>query len=379
MKSLTLARNRCNRSYVIDRPRIFNGPKFEIPVSKLLFLIYYWSIQVDVDDLIKTGQIEMGTDKIFNVWSRLQKVCSLALMSKDARLGSSNREVEIASVQVGRFQVLGAMESSSHRTKLTVVPVSEIIQQNGKNAVMLPFVKWIDKSSTIKTCESKFLSLRDYGFKVVCQTKNDFLTSNKNSLNTISGYLFHHLQRFFKDFDLSTLTHEILANILDELLWRERYGTNPFTAFYNIIKHIGEQCALKKPEYDITVTQKAPTPQTGIRTPPVSTYSRPNRPLTSQLDETNSVFVEEYYYSSLKLKDNASKVTSQEDTSKDGIQCHLCQMFFDNILIIKHLLEHLEKERRGRVRKGDNNETECKHCLRFYGNRALHMHEELVC
>ena len=373
--------DRCNRSYVIDRPRIFSGPKFDIPVSKLLFLIYYWSIQVDVDDLIKTGQIEMGTDKIFNVWSRLQKVCSLALMSKDSRLGGANKEVEIASIQIGRFHLLGAMELGSHRTKLSVVPLSEIVQQNGKNAVMLPFVKWIEKGTLIKTCENKFIGLRDYGYRVVCQSKNDFLATNKNlSLNTISGYLIHHLQRFFKDFELSTLTHDILSNILDELLWRERFGTNPFSAFYNIIRHISEQCALKKPEYDITVTQKAPTPQTGIRTPPISTYSRPNRPpIPVVLDDKNSVFVEEYYYSSLKLKENASNVISQEETSKDGIQCHLCQMFFDNILIIKHLLEHLEKERRGRVRKGDNNDIECKHCLRFYSNRALHMHEELVC
>ncbi|CAG2116156.1 unnamed protein product, partial [Medioppia subpectinata] len=46
--------SKCNASRVIDRPPIFSGPKFDIPSSKLLFIIYYWSIQVDVEDLIKS-------------------------------------------------------------------------------------------------------------------------------------------------------------------------------------------------------------------------------------------------------------------------------------------------------------------------------------
>ena len=285
------------------------------------------------------------------------------------------------------------MECISHRAKLAVVPIHEICQKNGKQTVMLPFIKWLTKGCNIRTCESKFQSLSSYGYKVTVQSKTEFLAQNKNlSLTTISGYLIHHLQRFFKDMDLSTLSSDILQNILDELLWRERYGNNPFTAFYNIIKHISEQCGLRKPHITPTIVQT--NIPTGIRTPPVTkapavakntvqtkqptnqnTYSRPVVP---ELNETNSVFVDEYYYSSLTLKTSVAKTISQEESAKDSIQCHLCQMFFDNILIVKHLLEHLEKERRGRVRKGDNNEPECKHCLRFFSNRALHMHEELV-
>ena len=317
----------------------------------------------------------MGTEKIYNVWSRLQRTCSSALQSKDTKLGPI---VEICSIQVGKYQVLGAMDVRSHRSKLAVIPITEIVQRSGKQRVWVTFVKWLEMGAEVRTCETKFEELKRYGFKINIQSKNAFLSANKNlGLTTISGYLIHHLQRFFKDFDLSSLSEEVLSNILDELLWRERFGTNPFTAFYSIIKHISEQCGLRRPDYNSSVV----TLPTGIRTPQnavkktVQTYTRPAAP---KLDETNSVFVDEYYYSSLTLKKSVEKTTSQEEVIKDSIQCHLCQMFFDNILIIKHLLEHLEKERRGRVRKGDNNDTECKHCLRFFTNRALHMHDELV-
>ncbi|CAG2164958.1 unnamed protein product [Oppiella nova] len=283
---------------------------------------------------------------------------SNALRTKDSNLGSKAKEVGVASVRIADFMILGAMEAQSHRVKLCVVQVSDMNEMNGKPLIFHPIVKWLEKGVTVNTCESKFMALKEFGFKVVLQSKNTFLTPNKGAnLTSIGVYLTHHLQRFFKDFDLASLSLGVLTNILDELLWRERYGNNPFTAFYNIIKHISEQCGLTKADTVVA-------PQVVV-----------NIPSSARVRHKQH----EYYYSSLRLKKKFEKTDSQEEElAKDSIQCHLCQMFFNNILIVKHLLDHLEKERGGRVRKGDNNETECKHCLRFFSNRTLHMHEELT-
>ncbi len=332
----------------------------------------------------------MGTDVIYNIWQKLQKVCTLALQTKDSKLGSiyktvDVKTVDVASVQIGRFYVVGAMESGSHRCKLSVVSVTSLVQQNGKEVILQPIIKCVEKGTTIRTCEKKFFPLRNMGYKVSLINKSEFLVnqnSGNSNLTNIGAYLCHHLQRLFKDLDVNTLTFDIINNVLEELLWRERYGTNPFSAFTNIVKHIAEQCGIRKPE------QLAPNIQIPISVNQnrlsnnITSRAVGRSPTTSKaqvVNDANSVYVDEYYYSSLQLKSSYAKKNSQEEESaKDSIQCHLCQMFFDNILIIKHLLEHLEKERKGRVRKGDNNEPECKHCLRFFSTRTLHMHEELV-
>lgn len=44
---------------------------------------------------------------------------------------------------------------------------------------------------------------------------------------------------------LSYLSIEIIQQFLDELLWREKYGTTPSDTFENIISHISEQTQLE--------------------------------------------------------------------------------------------------------------------------------------
>lgn len=40
---------------------------------------------------------------------------------------------------------------------------------------------------------------------------------------------------------LSLLSRQIIQQFLDELVWREQYGTSPGQAFDNIVNHIAEQ------------------------------------------------------------------------------------------------------------------------------------------
>lgn len=47
---------------------------------------------------------------------------------------------------------------------------------------------------------------------------------------------------------LSLLSRQIIQQFLDELVWREWYGTSPGQAFDNIVLHISEQIRVDSDE-----------------------------------------------------------------------------------------------------------------------------------
>lgn len=53
-------------------------------------------------------------------------------------------------------------------------------------------------------------------------------------------YLRKIVPRMFQN-TLSLLSRQIIQQFLDELVWREWYGTSPGQAFDNIVLHISEQ------------------------------------------------------------------------------------------------------------------------------------------
>jgi pogo transposable element with ZNF domain len=53
-------------------------------------------------------------------------------------------------------------------------------------------------------------------------------------------YLRRIVTRMFQN-TLSLLSRRIIQQFLDELVWREQYGTSPGQAFDNIVTHISEQ------------------------------------------------------------------------------------------------------------------------------------------
>lgn len=60
-------------------------------------------------------------------------------------------------------------------------------------------------------------------------------------------YLRKIVPRMFQN-TLSLLSRQIIQQFLDELVWREWYGTSPGQAFDNIVLHISEQIRVDSDE-----------------------------------------------------------------------------------------------------------------------------------
>lgn len=60
-------------------------------------------------------------------------------------------------------------------------------------------------------------------------------------------YLRKIVPRMFQN-TLSLLSRQIIQQFLDELVWREWYGTSPGQAFDNVVLHISEQIRVDSDE-----------------------------------------------------------------------------------------------------------------------------------
>lgn len=60
-------------------------------------------------------------------------------------------------------------------------------------------------------------------------------------------YLRKIVPRMFQN-TLSLLSRQIIQQFLDELVWREWYGTSPGQAFDNVVLHISEQIRIDSDE-----------------------------------------------------------------------------------------------------------------------------------
>lgn len=58
-------------------------------------------------------------------------------------------------------------------------------------------------------------------------------------------YLRRIVPRMFQN-TLSLLSRQIIQQFLDELVWREQFGTSPGQAFDNIVTHISEQTKIEQ-------------------------------------------------------------------------------------------------------------------------------------
>lgn len=217
---------------------------------------------MDVEDLIKSGQIEMSMESVYNIWNRIQEICGTALQQTISKLGANSKVVEVGSVRVGQFYVVGAKELTTCRCRLGIVPVSSLKGPNSKSTFVHMVVQWVISKANIKTAEAKFMALSSLGFRVMLVPKAEFL-ANVTKYASIAGYLTQNMERLFKDIDLSTLTEHFLVSVLREFEWREVFGTEPLFAFNNIIKHISVQCKLASMKEKLV--KKSPAPYTVLK------------------------------------------------------------------------------------------------------------------
>lgn len=234
---------------------VFNGSLFEgapHPPSVLLKLIYHWVCQTNVQNVIQWVKVDNLYVKGFYTW--LRSVCTVALHKHMPMLGGPGKKIEVGVISLGtttqdgqqrqvKVEVLGVLDPDGKMLRLRAIEPLTDGERNYKKRfakILEPLSSWVSKDSTILTDLTVDKgTLNGMGYKSVVQVSPTD-SSSRNSNANIMDYLRRIVPRMFQN-TLSLLSRQIIQQFLDELVWREWYGTTLGQAFDNITLHISEQ------------------------------------------------------------------------------------------------------------------------------------------
>lgn len=232
---------------------VFNGSLFEgagNPPSVLLKLIYHWSCQTNVQNVVQWVKVDNLYVKGLFTW--LRAVCTVALHQHMSLLGGHGKKIEVGVISLGttsqgghqkqvKVEVLGVLDPAGKIVRLRAVEPLADGEKNYKKRfakILEPLAQWVQKDSQILTDLTVDKStLQSMGYKNVSQAQS---TDGKYLNSNIMDYLRTVVPRMFQN-TLSLLSRQIIQQFLDELVWRECYGTTPGKTFDNIVSHISEQ------------------------------------------------------------------------------------------------------------------------------------------
>lgn len=245
---------------------VFNGSLFEgawQPPSVLLKLIYHWACQTNVQNVVQWVKVDNLYVKGFYSW--LRSVCTVALYNHLSLWGGPGKKIEVGVISLGtstmdgaqrqvKVEVLGVYDPVNKYIRLRAVEpllYTEKVYKKRFLKILEPLVDWVHEDSIILTDMTvDKATLQNYGFRHVVQatgTADSSRAGANNSNATIMDYLRRVVPRMFQN-TLSLLSRPIIQQFLDELVWREWYGSTPFQAFDNIIGHIAEQTRVNTKE-----------------------------------------------------------------------------------------------------------------------------------
>ncbi|KAF2881666.1 hypothetical protein ILUMI_24523 [Ignelater luminosus] len=394
---------------------VFSGSLFEgspHPPSVILKLIYHWACQTNVQNVVQWVKVDNLYVKGMNTW--LRAICTVALHSHIAPLGGAGRRVEVGVISLGttsqdgqqrqvKVEVLGLLETDLKRIRLRAVePVVDGDRNYKKrfSKILEPLLHWVHPDSIIVTDLTVDKStLHGMGFAHVLQsTSNDHNASN----HTIMEYLRRIVPRMFQN-TLSLLSRQIIQQFLDELVWREWYGTTAAQCFDNMLTHLSEQTRADIGQSLIMRLNKVAAnpfknwsiipstqPTTIISKPPVNEPPQPAISITSSTKRTSNrqrkiivrsvspppeiqpqrpprtispdvpeqmVPLENYYYGTIEGHDPHANM-------KIGwnIKCSMCKSHFsNNIKLMNHLFSHAHSITGGI--------QQCRYCLSSVGSQ----------
>nr|CAD7589831.1 unnamed protein product [Timema genevievae] len=240
---------------------VFHGSIFEgapHPPTVLLKLMYHWSCQTNVQNVVQWVKVDNFYVK--NFFSNMRSVCTAAVHEKYEKMGGPRKKIEVGVISLGttsqdgnmrqvKVEVLGVMDHENNLIRLRAVEPLQDGERNYKRRfvkILEPLDQWVDKESSILTDFTVDKgTLHSMGFNQVYQVSVNEApsTNNKFSNHNVMEYLRRIVPRMFQN-TLSLLSRQIIQQFLDELVWRERWGPVPSQAFDNIIQHMAEQTKL---------------------------------------------------------------------------------------------------------------------------------------
>ncbi|KAH1023940.1 uncharacterized protein LOC109543643 isoform X2 [Dendroctonus ponderosae] len=367
---------------------VFSGSIFEgsqHPPLVILKIIYHWACQTNIQNVTQWVRVDNLYVKGMYTW--LRSVCTLGLQTHIRKLGGPQVKVEVGVISLGttsqdgnsrqvKVEVLGILECNTKLIRLRAIEPLADGERNYKKRfakILEPLEHWVHPSSVIITDLTVDKgTLLQMGFATVMQPAvNDCVNSNKS----IMDYLRRIVPRMFQN-TLSLLSRQIIQQFLDELVWREWFGTTSMQAFDNLITHLAEQTRFEssqslvvrlhkvavnpfrqwvvpvvgahvmapspaavavpaKPTENLTKKRKRKDPEQPSK--PTSTTSLElNRPPKSTSPDVPEQMIplENYYYGTIDNYPPKTNVTL-------NMKCPFCkEVFNNNIILMNHLFKH---------------------------------------
>lgn len=268
---------------------VFNGSPFEgspHPPSVILKLIYHWSCQTNVSNVVNWVKVDNLYVKGLYTW--LRSVCTVALCQHMKLMGGIGKKIEVGVISLGtttqdgqqrqvKVEVLGVLDPEAKLVRLRAVEPLSDGERNYKkrfSKILEPLAGWVHKDSVILTDLTVDKgTLNNMGYKIVQQVSPSD-ANNKNSNANIMDYLRRIVPRMFQN-TLSLLSRQIIQQFLNELVWRESFGTSPGQTFDNIVAHIAEQTKIETKDNLVTRLNKAAADPFKHWTYPIETINIP--------------------------------------------------------------------------------------------------------
>lgn len=238
---------------------IFQGAPYTPTV--LLKLIYHWACQTNVQNVI--SWVKVSNVYVKNFYTHLRSICTSAMWDKTRKMGGKNSVIQVGVISLGttsqdgnlrqvKVEVLGVLDFATLDLRLRACDPVQDAERSYKrrfNNILHPLKDWVHTDSKIMTDFTVDKgTLEEMGFNHVTQSA----FSDQNSRNFLSNYhIMEYLRkivpRMFQN-TLSLLSRQMIQQFLDELVWRETYGSTAARAFDNIILHIAEQTKIDSNE-----------------------------------------------------------------------------------------------------------------------------------
>ncbi|XP_064471310.1 uncharacterized protein LOC135385750 isoform X2 [Ornithodoros turicata] len=407
--ALECAASKCKRRLALSQPSFF--ARLKLPHWKAVALLFHWARQSSMDDVLE--ELQLTAEQMRSVWRAIQDVCSQAIEICRPQLGGPGVQVQLGMVQMGRFLVIGALDQETGLTRLKVVSISM-----GWNSPL--FVKclenWLKEETVLLLPEGKDCSIPS--IKVAKE--------NGETPRKVEAYMMKKLTEVFGHFVVNQLRLDSIQGFLDELQWRERFGSNARDAFWGIFRDCIEHGGWKASFSEMMVDTPVP-PLIGSRSSagmpsldsssdcpevincdssgddeddkPLAKYSKADASPAEKCSDSSAqdtgetlsnihhitVVLDEHYYA----RKMPSRRTGPPLESRGIFQfkCPVCKKVIDNnVKMVKHIVAHIEGSRQKNPDLSDL--TVCKFCFREFETpysmqchmEAAHLKEEgIVC
>lgn len=386
--SLRCRQARCHRKSLLQQPTFF--ARFGLPLWKLICLVYHWARQSDLATVLSEALVDSFV--VRNVWRGLQEVCARAVARRRAMLGGPGIHVEVATAQLGRYLILGALDRSTLETRLKAVSVAV----GWNSPVFLKSIElWLRPGSVIITEDAKFNSLAEQGIPVRCGARP--------GPDLVHAYLMRRLTDVFGHFMVNQLKLETVQGFLDELQWRERFASHAREAFWRILADVLDHSGWKVSFEDMLGTASDTSGQKVPRAEPEvivcdsssedeggagddngapsnnstdsgtaadqskgAAKTEPGVETAYRGEKTgaqNCVILDEYYYARKKPCPAENQLV--ETRGDFCFKCPICKkLITNNIKTVQHITNHIEGSRQRNPDLTDL--TICKYCFKEF-------------